>query len=65
MSSAVNGTEPRFCEGRYGGTFREAGGLPEGSYFPEWGSMLSAPLITLTGLHMIIFWSHSTPMLAC
>lgn len=52
-----------FCEAKYGGLFRGFVSNVSSSYFPEIGSVVSAPLISWLGLHMLLFWDHDSNLL--
>jgi len=51
-----------WCERRFGGMFRDAGG-EEGNFLPEYGNSWSALCIGCSGLHMMLFWDSSSPLL--
>jgi hypothetical protein len=51
-----------FCEVRWGGLFRGHADV-RGAYFPEIGSIISAPWISFFGLHMLLFWRHDSNLL--
>jgi len=52
-----------FCEAKYGGLFRGFVSNRSASYFPEYGAAVSAPAISVFGLHMLLFWQHDSNLL--